>query len=58
MAIVRWEPFRDLVTVQDRMNRVFDEAFRGAPAARGGLGARRQPGRRQSTSSSTRATWC
>jgi HSP20 family protein len=29
MAIVRWEPFRDLVSIQDRMNRVFDEAFRG-----------------------------
>ncbi len=29
MAIVRWEPFRDLVTVQERMNRIFDEAFRG-----------------------------
>jgi len=29
MAIVRWEPFRDLVTIQDRMNRIFDEAFRG-----------------------------
>ena len=29
MAIVRWEPFRDLMTVQDRMNRIFDEAFRG-----------------------------
>jgi len=34
MAIVRWEPFRDLQAVQDRLNRVFDEAFRGAP--RGG----------------------
>jgi HSP20 family protein len=32
MAIVRWEPFRDLVTVQDRMNRIFDEAFRGRAA--------------------------
>ena len=32
MAIVRWEPFRDLMTVQERMNRIFDEAFRGAPA--------------------------
>jgi len=31
MAIVRFEPFRDLVTIQDRMNRLFDEAFRGAP---------------------------
>jgi HSP20 family protein len=30
MAIVRWEPFRDLMTVQERMNRIFDEAFRGA----------------------------
>jgi HSP20 family protein len=30
MAIVRWEPFRDLVGLQDRMNRLFDEAFRGA----------------------------
>jgi HSP20 family protein len=34
MAIVRWEPFRDLQAVQDRLNRVFDDAFRGAP--RGG----------------------
>src|SRR5512136_358014 len=33
MAIVRWEPFRDLVSIQDRMNRIFDEAFRGAPRA-------------------------
>ena len=30
MAIVRWEPFRDLVSIQGRMNRIFDEAFRGA----------------------------
>jgi len=29
MAIVRWEPFRDLVSIQDRMNRIFDEAFHG-----------------------------
>jgi HSP20 family protein len=29
MAIVRWEPFRDLVSIQERMNRLFDEAFRG-----------------------------
>jgi len=55
MAIVRWEPFRDLVTVQDRMNRIFEEAFRGA--ARPGTeedwalgGAWRPP----STSTSTR----
>jgi len=31
MAIIRWEPFRDLLTLQDRMNRVFDESLRGAP---------------------------
>jgi HSP20 family protein len=31
MAIVRWEPFRDLVSIQDRMNRLFDDAFRGSP---------------------------
>jgi len=29
MAIVRWEPFRDLAGLQDRMNRLFDESFRG-----------------------------
>jgi HSP20 family protein len=29
MAIVRWEPFRDLVSFQDRMNRLFEDSFRG-----------------------------
>jgi HSP20 family protein len=29
MAIVRWEPVRDLVGLQERMNRLFDESFRG-----------------------------
>ncbi len=29
MAIVRWDPFRDLMTLQDRMNRMFDESLRG-----------------------------
>lgn len=33
MAIVRWEPFRDLVSIQERMNRLFDDAFRGNPRA-------------------------
>ena len=33
MAIVRWEPFRDLVTLQDRMNRLFDESFGRGRAA-------------------------
>ena len=33
MAIVRWEPFRDLVSLQDRMNRIFDDAYRGSRGA-------------------------
>jgi HSP20 family protein len=28
MAIVRFEPFRDLMTLQDRMNRLFGESYR------------------------------
>jgi len=35
MAIVRWEPFRDLVSLQERMNRLFDESYR----SRAGAGA-------------------
>jgi HSP20 family protein len=27
MAIVRWEPFRDLVSTQDRLNRLFNDTF-------------------------------
>lgn len=27
MAIVRWEPFRNMVTLQDRINRMFDDVF-------------------------------
>lgn len=27
MAIVRWEPFRDLLTTQDRFNRLFHQTF-------------------------------
>lgn len=29
MAVVRWDPFRDLSMLQDRMNRLFDDAGRG-----------------------------
>ena len=32
MAIVRWEPFRDLLSLQERMNRMFGE-YRGTGAA-------------------------
>ncbi len=33
MTIVRWEPFRDLGSVQERMSRIVEEAFRGVPRA-------------------------
>jgi HSP20 family protein len=29
MTLVRWEPFHDLASFQSRMNRLFDETFRG-----------------------------
>jgi HSP20 family protein len=35
MAIVRWEPFRNLMTAQDRMNRIFNDAFRGVGSTTG-----------------------
>jgi HSP20 family protein len=28
MAIIRWDPYRDLMTLQERMNRMFDESYR------------------------------
>ena len=31
MAIIRWDPFRDLITLREKMNRIFEDAF----AARG-----------------------
>jgi HSP20 family protein len=33
MAIVRWEPLRDLLSLQERMNRLFDDSYRGAGRA-------------------------
>jgi HSP20 family protein len=36
MAIVRFDPFRDLMTLQDRMNRLFDESARAARGSDGG----------------------
>lgn len=29
MAVIRWDPFRELSTLQDRMNRLFEEANHG-----------------------------
>lgn len=31
MAIVRWDPFRNINTLQDRINRLFDDAFPHTP---------------------------
>jgi HSP20 family protein len=30
MTIVRWDPFRELTTIQDRMNRIFGDSYRVA----------------------------
>ncbi|MFP4082567.1 MAG: Hsp20/alpha crystallin family protein [Candidatus Aminicenantes bacterium] len=27
MAIIRWDPFRDLITLREKMNRLFEETF-------------------------------
>ena len=27
MAIIRWDPFRDMVTLREKMNRLFEDAF-------------------------------
>ncbi|UCC40987.1 MAG: Hsp20/alpha crystallin family protein [Candidatus Aminicenantes bacterium] len=27
MAIIRWDPFRDLITLREKMNRLFEDAF-------------------------------
>jgi HSP20 family protein len=29
MAIIRWDPFRDMVTLREKMNRLFEDAFTG-----------------------------
>jgi HSP20 family protein len=29
MSVTRWDPFRDLLTIQDEMTRLFDRAFSG-----------------------------
>ncbi len=38
MPIVRWEPFRDLVTTQDRLNRLFNETLGRVWGDEGGRG--------------------
>ncbi len=29
MAIIRWDPFRDMVTLREKMNRMFEDVFAG-----------------------------
>jgi HSP20 family protein len=44
MAIVRWEPFRELATLQNEVNRLFNTAFdTPAPAGNGGTARRWMP---------------
>ncbi len=31
MTLVRWDPFRNMATLQDRINRLFDDAFPRTP---------------------------
>lgn len=32
MAVIRWDPFKNMVTLQDRINRLFEDAFPRATA--------------------------
>ena len=41
MTIVRWEPFRELSSLQTEMNRLFNAAFEGGGNTTGNGGARR-----------------
>ena len=35
MAIIRWDPFRDWMTLRERMNKLFDESFTGREEEKG-----------------------
>jgi HSP20 family protein len=37
MAIKRWRPFRDIVSIQDEMNKLFDDFFGGFPMRMEGM---------------------
>lgn len=39
MAIVRWDPFRDLISIQERMNRLFDQTLGRTRAEEEGIAA-------------------
>jgi HSP20 family protein len=37
MAMVRWDPFQELISLQDRMNRLFEQTLDRSRGDRGGL---------------------
>ena len=43
MAIVRWEPFRELATLQNEVNRLFNSAFDAPTPSNGGAARRWMP---------------
>ena len=51
MALVRWEPVRELTSLQSEMNRLFNTFFDSPTTPRGGNGGRRAAGCRRWTSS-------
>jgi len=34
MSLIRWDPLRDMVSLRDAMDRLFEESFVGVPARR------------------------
>jgi HSP20 family protein len=42
-TLVRWDPFRDLVSIQDELNRLFGRTFSGAEGLRPGAGGAWMP---------------
>jgi HSP20 family protein len=43
MAVVKWDPFRDLVSIQDRMNRMFEQTLSRSQVEEGGFPATWSP---------------
>ena len=46
MAIIRWDPFRDMVTLREKMNRLFEDVFTGRAEEQGAHGQHLGAGRR------------
>ena len=39
MAVVKWDPFRDLISIQDRMNRLFEQTLSRSRGEEGAVAA-------------------